>query len=107
MEKSEFLTLFGMKIKKLAKIQKSKNDATSEWVFKTNIPIRRSFFQKIKFLARLKAQMTKKCVFCDFLKKCDFWPKINITIMFLVKIPFWKCILLLTLSTLFKSYGTK
>ena len=44
------------------------------------------------------AKSGKKRVFCDFLKYCEFWSKYDITNVFLVKFPFWKCILLLEVN---------
>ena len=44
----------------------------------------------------------KKHTFCVFLKYGDFWSKFSITNVFLVKFPFYKCILLCTLMNLFK-----
>ena len=51
--------------------------------------------------------MPKKCVFCDFLKNCEFWSKFDITNVFLVKFPFWKCILLCTFMNSLRSYTTR
>ena len=45
--------------------------------------------------------------FCDFLKNCEFWSKFDITNVFLVKLPFWKCILICTFMNLLRSYVSK
>ena len=61
----------------------------------------------LEFLSIFSLSWTKsgkKHVFCNFLKNTDFWSKFNITNVFLVKFPFYKCILLCTLINSFKSY---
>ena len=46
------------------------------------------------------------CVFvCDFLKNSDFGQNLTLINVFLVKFPFWKCILLCTLINLLKAYA--
>ena len=46
----------------------------------------------VNFQPILNKKVAKNVFFCDFLKNCEFWSKFNITNVFLVKFPFWKCI---------------
>ena len=50
--------------------------------FKINF---KNFYQ---FLAHFEQKVAKNMFFCDFLNKCDFGSKFNITTVFLVKFPF-------------------
>ena len=96
-----------MKLKKSAKIRK--NEKTQHLIrcikFKKQFKI--NFENFCQFLAHFEQKVAKKRVFCDFLKKYEFWSKFDIFNVFLVKFPFWKCILFLcTFMNALRSYVT-
>ena len=64
-------------------------------------------FRIFLIFSRFWTKSGKKRVFCDFLKNCEFWSKFDITNVFLVKFPFWKCILVCTFMNSLRSYVTK
>ena len=85
-----------MKLKKKKKQKIRKNEKTQHLIrcFKSKKQFK--FFRIFVNFSPFWVQSGKKQVFCDFLKKYECWSKFDITNVFLVKLPFWKCILLIT-----------
>ena len=75
--------------------------------FKSKKEFKINFWNFCLFLAYFEQKVAKNVFFVIFSKTVEFWSKFDITNVFLVKIPFWKCILLCTFMNLLRSYVTK
>ena len=83
-----------MKLKKSEKNRKNEKTQHLMGCFKSKKESKINFRNFCLFLAYFEQKVAKNVFFfCDFLKNCEFWSKFGITIVFLVKFPFWKCIL--------------
>ena len=77
-----------MKLKKSAKNGKNEKTQHLMGCFKSKKEFKINFWIFCLFLAYFEQKVAKKCVFCDFLKNCEFWSKFDITNVFPVKFPF-------------------
>ena len=103
--KVEFFASFGMKLKKSAKNCKNEKMQHLMGCFKSIKEFKINFWNFCLFSAYFEQKVAKNVL--RFSKNCEFWSKFDITNVFLVKFPFWKCILLCTFMNLLRSYVTK
>ena len=77
--------LSGTELKKSAKIEKMQHLIRC---FKSKKQFKINLKNCCQLLAHFEQEVVKNVFFCDFLKKCEFWSKLDITNVFLVKFPF-------------------
>ena len=111
-KKINFFASFGIELKKSAKIHKNEKTQHLIRCFKSKKQFKIIFLILCQFLGHFEQKWQKKppknVFFCNFFSKnCGFWSKFNINNVFLVKFPFWKCILLCTLINSLRSIITK
>ena len=75
-----------MKLKKSAKNRKNEKTRHLTRCFKSKKEFKINFWIFCLFLAYFEQKVVKNVFFCDFLKNSEFWSKVDITNVFLVKI---------------------
>ena len=100
-KKLNFLPHLAWNSKKSAKIRKNEKTQHLIRCLKSKKPFKINFQNFCQFLAYFEQKMAKNMFFVIF-SKTEFWSKFDIANVFLVKFPFWKCILLCTFMNSFK-----